>query len=161
MVYLPTDLRRAMAAAAAERGMKVSDFYAEATSAYLAGVTRTAEPTSPPATKAKDEAQPIPDKAIKRILKHLDNQSQMISDIRVQTSDLVPLVGARPLAIVIAAMSKAGHQGLGTPEVRALLTATGFRDLKTTTVRDALIQAGVARYEDGQWILLEVPLGEI
>lgn len=163
MVYLPREVRRAMGVMAASRGCRISDVYAEAASQYLRshGDDGEAAKPEPAVTRAECVASAAQREGIDRILNRLDGYGRMLVDIHAQTVDLVPIVETRPLAVVIAALTKAGSAGLGTGEVRALMTGEGFHALKTTTVRDALVQAGVARHQEGRWYIREVsPSGD-
>ncbi|WP_411902752.1 hypothetical protein [Methylorubrum thiocyanatum] len=151
MVYLPPGLRRAMSVLAAERGCRISDLYAEAVGGYLQSWRRPAGAT--PAVPEPASAPPfLRDDALNRILKLLDDQGGMIRDIQASTASLVPEVEARALAIVIAAVAKAGPDGLSATQVRARLDSDGFRSVKTTSVRDTLLRAGVMHCRDNRWI---------
>ncbi|WP_437871805.1 hypothetical protein ACSD7O_01545 [Methylorubrum extorquens] len=148
MVYLSAELRRAMSVMAAERGCRNSDLYAEAVGGYLQAARRHPAgsldaPAKPPAPEGEK---------LDRILKVLDGHGQFIRGIQADTATMVPAVDPRALAVVIAAILKAGRDGLATPEVRALLDADGFRNVKTTSVRDVLLQAGVIHHRDGRWM---------
>ncbi|MEN3230252.1 hypothetical protein PUR21_21855 [Methylorubrum rhodesianum] len=148
MVYLSAELRRAMSMLAAERGCRNSDLYAEAVGGYLQAARRH------PAGSLDAPAMPLAPGCDKldRILKVLDGHGQFILAIQADTASMVPAVDPRALAVVIAAVLRAGTVGLATPDVRALLDANGFRSVNTTSVRDVLLQTAVVHYRDGRWM---------
>lgn len=158
MIYLPRDVRRAMNLLAASRGCRISDLYTEAATRYLKSQDGSEEFQKPEPTMSEVAWASQSEKKAETdlVLKRLDGYARMLSDIKAQTADLVPSVGPRPLAIVITALAQAGSAGLETSEVRALMTGEGFPALKPTTVRDELVQAGVARYQAGRWYIRDV-----
>lgn len=151
MVYLDPALRRGMGVLAAERGMRTSDLYAEAANEYLQSWRRSGVRSSAVAEPGPTPSPSMPvDDAIHRILKKLDGHSQILGDIRVNTTSLVPAVEARALAIVIVAVVGAGQEGITTSAAKSVLEKEGFRG-STSTVRDVLLQAGVITYNEGRW----------
>ncbi|GJD42345.1 hypothetical protein AFCDBAGC_0181 [Methylobacterium cerastii] len=146
-----------MAVAAAERRLKISTVYEEAATEYLKsrppGATKSDDAMTAPLTQSKDV---WPEGAAAAILKKLDNCQHFIQEINANTAGLIPMVDARALAVVIAALAKAGQEGIGTPEVRTLLNRSAFTNIKTTIVRDVLVRAGVASYADGRLFMTDV-----
>lgn len=155
MVYLPPPLRRAISVLAAESGRRISDIHAEALGEYLQS-RRPPETDAQEVLRMKTKAVPsVPANeqgSLGSVLRLLENQAHMMVDIQASTASLVPAVETRLLAIVIAALAGSGAAGLATPDIRALLNDHGFGGVRTMIVRDALLQAGVARCEDGRWI---------
>lgn len=159
MVYLPPALRRTISVFAAESGRRISDVHAEALGEYLQSRRRPLDTDAHEVLRMEIEVAPsvpAPEQgSLDSVLRLLDNQAHMMVEIMANTASLVPAVETRVLAIVIAALAGSGDAGLATPDIRALLNEHGFGGVRTTTVRDALVQAGVARCQDGRWIGLD------
>lgn len=156
MVYLPREVRRLMAVAAAERGLRISAIYEEACGAYLKARTPAASAAEPSEAPPPASRRAIREGLEETLLKRLGACQHHIMEIHAVTACLLPAIDTRALAVVIVALAKAGSEGIGTPGIRTILNASAFTGVRTSTVRDVLVQAGVARYADGRLFIEDV-----
>ncbi|KQP32824.1 hypothetical protein [Methylobacterium sp. Leaf100] len=148
MVYVPSEIRRAVKLLAVDEGRTVSDVFVDAVRAYLLARDRDILPAPAPSTapllEGQDILRPLVDLLARQevlligIVERLDLPSRQP---RARNETVETAARARAMSIILAALTKAGPAGLTPGELNQAARAVDL-DLDHYGVAKEVLRAG-------------------
>ncbi|WP_454595302.1 hypothetical protein [Methylorubrum zatmanii] len=157
MIYVPPEVHRAMKQAALDDGDRfVSDVYADAARAFLAGRGVSVETQE----VSNDASSTEPASSIADLVMAIEGLGRRVEEVAERGAS--PRPGSQPLAgtraaeamqAVLSALREAGGDGLSGHEMSKVVQGRGIRSGAEEAAKAVLRAAGLVRCEGRRWYL--------